>query len=101
MNNKDLHSTNVLVPINFPLKDGNEYTLGIEKIKEYINTYQNIDVIAELKKCKMWNIDHPKKRKTMRGIPAHISGWLARADSSVTMYQAEKQKSRDWMDEYE
>lgn len=101
MNNKDLHTTNVVVPIKFPLKDGTEYTLGVEKIQEYIATYKNIDVLSELMKCRMWNIDHPKKRKTLRGAPAHISGWLARADSSVTMYDRQNKVNLDWRSEYE
>lgn len=101
MNNKDLHSTNVLVPIIFPLKDGSDYTLGVEKIKEYIATYQNIDVVAELMKCRMWNIDHPKKRKTLRGMPAHINGWLSRVDSTVSMYDRQNKAKTDWRAEYE
>ena len=32
---KDMQSTKVLMPIHFPLKDGTEYELGIEKIKQY------------------------------------------------------------------
>jgi len=66
----------------FPLKDGTEYPLELAKISQYEKTYQNIDVMFELKKCLQWNIDNKDKRKTERGILKHINAWLSNASQS-------------------
>ncbi|MCB5373980.1 hypothetical protein LIP36_10255 [Amedibacillus dolichus] len=94
---KDMQSTKVLMPIHFPLKDGTEYELGIEKIKQYQELYDDIDVIKELHKCKMWDIDNPSRRKTKRGIMRHINMWLSNAKPTKTKQQV----TDDWRKEYE
>lgn len=63
----------------FLLRDGSEYELGVQKIAEYKQTYQTIDVIQELKNCAQWNKDNPGKRKTKAGILRHINTWLSKA----------------------
>lgn len=94
---KDLCSTDVLAPIIFKLKNGEEFILGEEKIREYYITYPNIDVYAELLKARQWSTDNPKKRKTLRGIYAHLNKWLSTASKS----QTSNKKLDEWRSEYE
>jgi len=63
----------------FPLRNGEDFSLGLSKISEYEKTYRNIDVPFELKKCLQWNIDNEGKRKTARGILSHLNKWLGKA----------------------
>lgn len=93
--NKDLCGTDVPTPITFPLKNGKEYTLGSEKILMYIDTYPDIDVCAELKKARMWNIDNPSKRKTERGICSHLNKWLSGVSGKQQHYSED-----DWRKDY-
>lgn len=53
-----------------------------EKIRQYSETYPHIDVMAELKKARQWLIDNPPRRKTARGMPKFLNGWLARGQDS-------------------
>jgi hypothetical protein len=79
-----------IVSIELVLKDqdGNPTLYGVTQkdIDEYADTYPGIDVLFELKKCRQWNHDNPKKRKTLRGIRTHINTWLGRAQDKATRY---------------
>lgn len=65
--------------LQFVLGDSSKYELGIEKIKQYGNTYPNIDLMQCLRECAQWNIDNPDRRKTKKGILKHINTWLQKA----------------------
>jgi len=72
-----LKEKDIQAALVFPLRNNKDFGLSLNKISEYENTYRNIDVPFELKKCLQWNIDNPSKRKTERGILKHINGWLS------------------------
>ena len=69
-----------LEEIRIILMSGVEFLVTPEMILSYQDTYPKIDVIAELKKCRQWNKDNPKKRKTEKGIQRHVNLWLSGAD---------------------
>ena len=60
-------------------KNGVGYSLTEEKRDEYQETYPGLNVDQELRKARQWLTDNPKKRKTLRGMPAFLNNWLNRA----------------------
>ena len=59
-----------------------QFPIFQKDIDEWQETYLGVDVLADLKKCRQWNLDNPQKRKTSRGIRTHISAWLGRTQDS-------------------
>lgn len=51
------------------------------KLAEYEATYPGINVLAELRKCRQWNIDNPSRRKTASGMWRHVNTWLSKAQN--------------------
>ncbi len=62
------------------------------------DTYPAVDVLATLKIIRQWNVDNPRKRKTIKGIRTHMSKWLAkeqdkgRFDSQPEMTHEEREE---------
>lgn len=65
--------------LSIPLikRDG-EFHITQADVDEWQDTFQAIDVLAVLRRIRQWNIDNPQRRKTIRGIRKHITGWLGR-----------------------
>ena len=63
----------------FPLRGRGEWTLPADRLDEYRSTFPGLDVDAELRKARLWLLDNPDRRKTARGMPRFLSGWLTRA----------------------
>jgi hypothetical protein len=55
-----------------------EWPLTEAKVAEYQESFPGVDVMVECRKARQWCIDNPTKRKTVRGMPKFLSGWLAR-----------------------
>lgn len=76
------HTSELAAPpvISIPLipKDG-EYQVFQKDIDEWMDTFPGIDVLVELKRIRLWNMDRPHKRKTANGVRRHITTWLSRA----------------------
>jgi len=69
--------------MEFPcVGDQKQWQLVEEKITEWQNTYQAIDVLDECKKARQWIIDSPSRKKTARGMTKFLNGWLCRATNS-------------------
>ena len=64
--------------LNFPLVGGKWFPVFKRDVEQWQDTFQGVNVLEDLKKCRQWNIDNPKNRKTERGIRGHISAWLGR-----------------------
>lgn len=100
---KDMRSTEVLAPMMFPTKNGKEFEVGVEKIKQWMDAYPYINVVEEMRSCLQWNIDNPSKRKTANGMHRHIGNWLRTANQEaktrLERYQP-KQDKDDWRKEY-
>jgi hypothetical protein len=54
-----------------------EVTQG--QVAEWAAAFPGVDVLAELRKSAAWQeADPAKRRKTHRGMAAHLVGWLSR-----------------------
>lgn len=83
----------------FVLKGEKQWHLPPAKLGEYVKTYPNIDVEAELYRSAQWLIDNPNKRKTADGMLRYVNGWLGRAKPPKP--QAKKDKARPFTPEVE
>lgn len=71
------------VPITIPLNDGSEFPVTSAQVAEWTSLYPAIDVLQELRNARGWNLANPKRRKTRRGVVAHLTSWLARAQDKA------------------
>lgn len=74
----------VLDPIveRIPLCDGSEYGVPKSMRDELDKLYPAVDPDQTLREIRGWNLANPKKRKTPRGIKAHIFDWFKREQDS-------------------
>jgi uncharacterized protein YdaU (DUF1376 family) len=63
---------------SIPLNDGTEYPITEEIIAELSALYPAVDVPQTLNEIRGWNLSKPERRKTRRGVMAHINSWMAR-----------------------
>lgn len=78
-NQTKTNQTNVVnTSFAFALKSGNFWTLPQAKFDEYQKTYPKMDIEFQFRKAAQWLLDHPTKKKTARGMPAFLGGWLGR-----------------------
>ena len=64
--------------ISLPLHDNTEYPVTQTLIDKWSALYPAVDVVQELRKMCGWLDSHPNRRKTRRGVPGFITGWLGR-----------------------
>ena len=64
---------------SFPLRGSGVWQLPAGRLTECRDTFPGVDVPAELRKARLWLCDHPDRRKTAKGMPRFLSGWLGRA----------------------
>lgn len=62
-----------------PLVDGSEYAVTDADLAEFRTAYPRVDVVGEIRKARAWALANPQNRKTRRGTPKFINGWLGRA----------------------
>lgn len=74
----------------FQLRNNILWYLPKEKFNSYLETYKGIDVEKELRKAAQWLTDNPKRRKTSRGMPRFINGWLSRAKPEQAAFTAKE-----------
>lgn len=66
--------------VTIPLCGSNgEHGVTVQDIETYKQDFPGVDVLTELRKCAAWNRAKPQRRKTPRGIQAHIVTWLSKA----------------------
>ena len=65
----------IRIPTN---KNGHEFPILKNKVKEWVETYPGVDVPRTLKEIRQWCLDNPSKRKTERGMHAFVGRWMAR-----------------------
>jgi hypothetical protein len=66
------------VAITIPLVGTGEYRVTEAQVKAWDELFPAVDVPQTLREIKAWNLSHPQRRKTERGVQAHITGWLAK-----------------------
>lgn len=68
----------ISIPTNKFNKSGEEYPVTDQQVLDWQETYPAVDVWQTLKAIRSWNINNPKKRKTLGGMASHIDRWLAK-----------------------
>ena len=76
--------------VKIPLKNGTDFTITEDDIKEYSEAFPDLEIIPILKKIRLWNKDNPKKQKTPSGIKRHINTWLAGEQDKIKNQKAFK-----------
>lgn len=59
--------------------EAKEWHLTEPKLAEYVEAFPALDVLAECRKALQWLRDDPGRRKTPKGMPKFLGGWLGRA----------------------
>lgn len=60
-----------------------EWHLTEPKLAEYVEAFPSLDVSAECRKALQWIRDDPGRRKTPKGMPKFLGGWLGRTKPST------------------
>lgn len=94
-------SENVFIEIPIVGKKNKEHPVTMDDVRELQDLFPGIDVRAELRKLKAWNLANPTKRKTAAGIRRHIAAWLTKAQDKaggkVQHYEGEYNRLREWL----
>lgn len=61
-----------------PLNDGTEFGVRAELAAELAKLYPAVDVPQTLNEIRGWNLAHPERRKTKRGVVGHLNTWMAK-----------------------
>jgi hypothetical protein len=91
--------------ILFPVIGGEEFHIFQEDVDQWQETFPGIKVMDDLRRCRQWNIDNPKNRKTKTGIRKHISAWLGRTQDKARPggarqgFMSQKDKTAAFYDE--
>ena len=76
-------TNNIIISVELPLIDGTIYQISQEKVDNWQQVYQAVDVENELGKMKCWLEANPKNRKTRKGIDRFIVAWLNRSQDKA------------------
>ena len=76
-------TNNIIISVELPLIDNTLYQISEDKVKEWQQVYQAIDVKNELEKMRCWLNANPKNRKTRKGIERFIVAWLNRSQDKA------------------
>jgi hypothetical protein len=68
--------------------DGGTWHLRAAQVVEWSVAYPNLDVLAECRRALSWVNANPGRRKTVRGMPKFLNGWLSRAVDSGRVSQS-------------
>lgn len=71
------------VVISLPLNDGSEFPIYENQITEWQKLFPAVDVGQQLRNIRAWDLAHRERRKTKRGINAHIVTWLSKEQDSA------------------
>ncbi len=59
-----------------------EWALTSSHMAGFKEAFPGVDVLAECRKARLWCESNPAKRKTARGMPRFLQGWLERAQNA-------------------
>lgn len=65
----------IAIPI---VSDDNGHPVTAADVSEWQDSFPSVDVLQALRNIRQWNLANPTKRKTSRGVRAHIVSWLTR-----------------------
>ena len=60
---------------------GPTWSMPVSLLRELAAAYPAIDVLAEARKARVWVLASPANRKTARGMPKFLTGWIGRASN--------------------
>lgn len=83
-------TNNIIISVELPLNDNTMYQISEEKVEQWQQVYQAIDVKNELEKMKCWLNANPKNRKTRKGIERFIVAWLNRSQDKAPRVEYKK-----------
>ena len=69
--------------IKIPLKDYTEFIVHNSYLTELERAFPELDVEGCLKRARMWCINNPNKRKTLKGVKRFIGNWLNKAHADL------------------
>lgn len=61
---------------------GDSWRLRQAQVDEWQGAYPVLDVLSECRKALSWLNANPGRKKTVRGMPKFLNGWLSRAVDS-------------------
>jgi len=64
-------------------KDAGWWNPPLKLIADLKSWYPSHDITAELRKAAGWHATNPAKRKTKKGMPAFLNGWMQKAKPSA------------------
>jgi len=70
----------VVMEVPLVKRDG-VFKITRDDVAQWQETFQGIDVLAELRAVRQWNLDNPQNRKTRSGFRRHVSKWLGKAQN--------------------
>lgn len=77
------------VVLRIPCK-GNaaEAEITADYVRSLADAYRRVDVEEELRKCRVWSLSNPAKRKTFTGFRRFLNRWMAEADRTKSVVKA-------------
>jgi hypothetical protein len=64
--------------------------------RRFVAAFPGVDVPAEYLKADSWLAANPTKRKTPRGMPKFLNGWMERAQNRGGAPNGSRDVSRGW-----
>lgn len=74
---------------------GSHFSVNETQHQKYEKAYPLLDILGEYKEMDAWLESNPSKRKTERGYPRFVNGWLSNAFKEL-----KKDSHDDWKDKY-
>jgi len=77
--------------ILIPLNDKTDFPITQAMVDQFLELYPGIDVMQELRNCKGWSLNNPRRRKTKSGIMRYVNGWLSKAQNNARITPADRE----------
>lgn len=89
--------------IQFPVvqKNGGSalWTVTPAQLRDWQTDFPHLDIVAEVRKARSWCVANLSRRKTARGMPRFLVGWLMRAEGTGTLERRVAQRRADFRQE--
>ena len=72
------------------------WELTPQKVTEWRGDFPHLDIEAECRKARAWLVANPTKRKTAKGMPRFLVGWLGRSQDSGKGSRSPEKSTTDW-----
>jgi hypothetical protein len=79
---KTAHSPPPVLTLPCVGTDAKEYPVSEAEVAGWREAFPGVEVVAEIRKAKAWLLADPVRRKTYRGMPRFLVGWLSRTQNA-------------------